>query len=450
MFFLPYQQRWIADGSPIKIMEKSRQIGMSWTAAYRAVRTTAVAGQRSDTWVASRDELQARLFLEDCQKWARIVHEAGQGELGVLAPGRPGGGHVFFANGCAIHGLSSNIDAQAGKRGARILDEFALHPDPRRLYAVAYPGVTWGGQLEIISTHRGSNNFFNQLVREAREGGNPKRASLPRVTLEDALRQGLLEKLKQTLAADDPRQALDLDAYLQYTRDGCPDEETWLQEYCCVPADDASAFLPCDLIDAAAMPEAEAGGRLPLPRIRSIPRPLYLGVDVGRDHDLTVLWLVEDHDGTLITRQLVCLQGMPFSAQEEQLYELMALPTLRRCAIDATGIGRQFAERAQQRFGANRVEAVTLSAPVKEALAYPVRTALENRTLQVPPDPLVRSDLRAIRKESSRAGTARFTADRGRNGHADRFWALALCLHAARHSRVHKALHCEVFGSAKS
>ena len=37
-FFLPYQRAWIEDKSRIKIMEKSRQIGMSWTAAYSLVR----------------------------------------------------------------------------------------------------------------------------------------------------------------------------------------------------------------------------------------------------------------------------------------------------------------------------------------------------------------------------------------------------------------------------
>ena len=47
-----------------------------------------------------------------------------------------------------------------------MLDEFALHPDPRKLWSIAYPGITWGGTREVISTHRGSHNFFNELIRE--------------------------------------------------------------------------------------------------------------------------------------------------------------------------------------------------------------------------------------------------------------------------------------------
>jgi len=59
-FFLPYQAAWIKDNARIKIMEKSRQIGMSWAAAYRAVTTTSRQGVLQDTWVSSRDELQAK------------------------------------------------------------------------------------------------------------------------------------------------------------------------------------------------------------------------------------------------------------------------------------------------------------------------------------------------------------------------------------------------------
>ena len=34
--FLPFQSKWIQDGSRIKLMEKSRQIGISWSTAYGA------------------------------------------------------------------------------------------------------------------------------------------------------------------------------------------------------------------------------------------------------------------------------------------------------------------------------------------------------------------------------------------------------------------------------
>ncbi|MBN1403816.1 MAG: hypothetical protein JW942_05035 [Opitutales bacterium] len=446
--FLPYQERWIRDCSRFKLMEKSRQVGMSWAAAYRAVAQASEAGNRLDCWVASRDEVQGRLFMEDCAKWARIL-DTGARDFGdeVLDSTRVGRDELRFYNGCAVRALSSSVDAQAGKRGTRILDEFALHEDPRRLFAVAAPGITWGGSLEILSTHRGSGNYFNKLIVEAREGGNPKGFSLHRVTLQDAVEQGLLRKLKAKLPADDPRQAMDEDGYLQFVRDSCPDEESWLEEYCCVPSDDAAAFIALDQIRAAEFEAAAAGARpewdLPLEDLRRSKGPFYLGVDLGRERDLTVLWLVEVTNGCAFTRRLVCMDRTPFSAQEERLYELLELPALKRCCIDETGLGRQFAERAEQRYGERRVEGVTLSAPVKEELAYPLRAAFENGAIRVPPLDGVRADLRSVRRECSGGGALRFTAERGRFGHADRFWALALALRAARFGEERRRVHAE-------
>src|SRR6185436_6292046 len=69
-FFLPYQIRWLNDHSPLKIIEKSRQIGMTFTDAYDSVKKVARQGARLDVWISSRDEAQAKLYVEDCAKWA--------------------------------------------------------------------------------------------------------------------------------------------------------------------------------------------------------------------------------------------------------------------------------------------------------------------------------------------------------------------------------------------
>lgn len=283
MLFLPYQKRWIEDASRLKILEKSRQIGMSWATAYAVVRRQCAPGVRLDAWVASRDEIQARLFLDDCRKFARILDQAARA-LGarVLPDGeRAGAEALLLANGTRVHSLSSNADAQAGKRGPRVLDEFALHPDPQQLYAIAYPGITWGGQLEILSTHRGAQNYFNALVTETRHGGNPKNFSLHRVTLQDALEQGFLGKLQEKLPESDPRRQMDAAAYFDFIRAACPDQETFLQEYMCVPADETTAFLPWELIAAGEYAEGEYAPHDW--RAETKPgREFFLGVDIGR------------------------------------------------------------------------------------------------------------------------------------------------------------------------
>ncbi|MGF1485416.1 MAG: terminase large subunit domain-containing protein [Opitutales bacterium] len=461
--FLPYQRRWIADRARLKLMEKSRQIGMSWCAAYALVRRQSASDCRLDAWVASRDDIQARLFIEDCLQFAQILNLAAT-ELAqpiLQESGRSATNCIEFTNTRRIHSLSSNADAQAGKRGARLLDEFALHPDPRHLYAIALPGITWGGQLEIISTHRGGENYFNQLIREITEAGNPKGFSHHRVTLEDALDQGLLERLQAKLPKDDARARMDRQAYFDHIQASCPDRESFLQEYMCQPADDAAAFLPADLIAACEYPLSQDDGRADATaqpgwaadlsdphaanRKHLAQRSFHVGIDIGRDHDLTVIWVLETVEDVHFTRQVIELQGLPFSEQEALVEHILSLP--RACAtIDQTGIGRQFAERASQRFGARRVSGVTFTQALKEELAYTVRIAFEDRRIRIPQTKSIRSDLRAIRRETSVSGRIRFTADRGKNGHADRFWALALALHAAR-APLYSTAHYESVAS---
>jgi phage FluMu gp28-like protein len=157
-------------------------------------------------------------------------------------------------------------------------------------------------------------------------------------------------------------------------------------------------------------------------------------VDIGREHDLTVIWVVERMEDVCFTRQVVCLEKATFAEQEEKLYALLALPNLKRCCIDQTGLGRQFAERAIAKFGKHKVEGVTFTSAVKEDLAYSTRSAFEKKSVRIPADKWIRADLRSLRKEATASGNIRFTGERTRNGHADRFWALALALHAARQS----------------
>ncbi len=422
--FLPYQAQWIKDRSRLKLMEKGRQIGLSWSTAWACDERTALRGNKHDQWVSSRDDIQARLFIEDCKLWAKVLQLAADdlGEIAIDKEKKFSAYVLQFANGKRIHSMSSNPDAQAGKRGGRVLDEFALHPDPRKLWSIAYPGITWGGAMEIISTHRGSANFFNDLVREAREQGNPKGLSLHRVTLQDALDQGFLYKLQQSLPDDDERQAMDEAAYFDFVKSGCADEESFLQEYMCEPADDNSAFLEYDLIAACEY------GRDINWQTRENGR-LFAGVDIGRKKDLTVLWLLELLGDTLYTRDVICLQNMRKSDQEKILYPIMA--QCERICLDYTGLGIGWGDDAQDKFGTSRVECVTFTAHSKEAMAYPVRNKMEDRRLRIPYDKHIRADLRSVTKQTTAAGNVRFTAERTPDGHADRFWALALAIEAA-------------------
>lgn len=432
--FLGYQARWLKDRAVRRLGEKPRQVGWTWATAYDTVRTLGQkvdSGNRWDAWITSRDAEQAMLTIRDMEDWARLL-QIGADDLGERVVDEKGTTtqQLRFANGLVAHSMSSNFNAQAGKRGHRILDEFALHEHQRELFAIAEPGITWGGRLSVFSTHRGSATFFNQLVREAREGGNPKRFSVHRVTLEDALNDGFLFKLQSKLPADHEVQGMDEGEYFDYKKAGAADEESFAQEYMCVPADDATAFLTYEQICQCEY-RADEPWEWTLREMAESRDPLYVGIDVGRDHDLTVLWLLQRVFGMLLTRAVREFKGVPFSAQEAEIYPILGLPRVVRVCIDQTGIGRQFAERAAERFGSAKVEGVTFTVATKDEMATPVRGDFQDRLVRIPQSNAIRADLRSIKRIAGAGDVVRYAADRGKNGHADRFWALALARRAA-------------------
>lgn len=428
--FLPCQGKWVKDRSRLKIAEKARQIGFTWCSAYADTLETAGEDNNHDLWITSRDKLQAQLYINDCLGWANIydIVADDMGEQVLLDEGgkKQSAQVLRCANGKCIYSLSSNGDAQAGKRGNRRGDEFALNPNNKHLYNIMYPGITWGGTLWLWSTHRGSQNFFNKLIQEIKEAGNPKGWSLHTITLEDALNEGLLYKLQSKWPADDPRQEYDEADYFNSVRRECADEEIFLQEYMCVPSDDASAFISYDLIDMSAYPAGTEWEAAIDPT-----STYYLGVDIGRTHDLTVLWLLEVIGDRRYTRRIIELAKTPFRDQAAVVDHYAAMPCVRRVCIDSTGLGMQLAEDARKRHG-YKVECVQFNGGVKEDLAITLRRCMEDGQFRMPLSNELTADFRSIRKETTSAGNVRYVGERNSNGHADRFWAAALSIHAAK------------------
>ena len=107
----------------------------------------------------------------------------------------------------------------------------------------------------------------------------------------------------------------------------------------------------------------------------------------------------------------------------------MCRKNLRRCCFDMTGIGEETAEAMRAKWG-YRFEPVRFTQQEKESMAYPVRHGLEDKTMKVPALAAVDSDFRKSRKGEPASRNVRCTGERDANGHADRFWAAALCREA--------------------
>ncbi|MBF0487544.1 MAG: hypothetical protein HQK98_05225 [Nitrospirae bacterium] len=418
-YFLPYQIVWLKDNSLVKIWEKSRRIGATYMQSYEDVRDC-VADKVPSVWFSSADESAAKEYILYCEQWAKLFDKAAKylGQVVLDSEKDIKAFVVKFANGTRIHAISSNPKAFRSKGGKVVLDEFAWHEDQERLWAAAKPCITWGYPLRILSTHNGTNCRYYKFIESTKK--EQLKWSLHTTPIQTAVEQGLVDKIYKRPTTQEER-----DAWLTEQRASCFDENTWLQEYCCIAVDEASAFLTYEILEKCTLADVIS----PLEQIKD---GLFVGMDIGRKKDLTVIWCIEKIENIKYTRMVKVIEKTPFHLQRKILFEILKHPMLRRACIDATGIGMQLAEEAQLAFGKYRIEAVTFSAKIKEDLAYGMRNDMEDRQFYIPDDFDCREDFHSVRKVTTTAGAVRFdVAASEARGHADRFWACALARYAA-------------------
>ncbi|MDD3149928.1 MAG: hypothetical protein PHV68_03760, partial [Candidatus Gastranaerophilales bacterium] len=275
-----------------------------------------------------------------------------------------------------------------------------------------------GFPLRIISTHNGQNCKYFKFVAAVKEG--KLNWSLHTVTIYDAVAQELADKIIGRKLTDEERQA-----WIDEERANCGDDVTWAQEYCCIAVDEATAFLTYELIESCELDNIEK-------TLEEITGDLYVGFDVGRKKDLSVITLLEKQEAINYIRRLKIMEKTKFKYQKETLFKCLSHRTFRRACIDATGLGMQLAEEAQDEFGRSRVEEITFTGPVKEELAYGLLRSMQDRNTRLPSQKEIREDLHSVKKTTTAAGNVRFDVEAdSTDGHADRFWSIALAVHAA-------------------
>lgn len=432
-YWLPTQERWIKSKRRLKLMQKTRRYGGSYCNAYAVAEKTSMKGNPFDAWIGSRDLLAARLTINDVKFFSRVLNVActDRGEIALDDDRKLRAFEVEFANSRFARGLSSSPDAFAGKQGWITLDEFALHKDPRQLYGIVQPGIMRGGSLSIISTHRGTGNFFNELVKEITQKGNPKKFELFTITIEEAVREGLWLKIQQSLEdanVEDERLGWSDDDFLQSLRNECATEEMWMQEYMCLPCDDNSALLTWDEILAASRTEQELHELL---RDVPISAPRFIGMDVGRKNHPSVIWQWVRHKGLLLEEEVKPLQGMTFARQEEELFSRLHRLPVVSCRIDATGLGMQLAENAVTRYP-GKVTPVTFNQHVKVEMAVKSKRKFQDGLVRMRDDTKRQYELYSIKQKSGAADSIVITSEAGLSeGHSDYAWAAFLGLHAS-------------------
>lgn len=422
----PYQRRWVQDPARFKVGMMSRQIGKTFSTTLEIVLDClhAEAEGRAARWVIlSRGERQAlEAMREGVQLHLRAIGLAFHARDLEWSPGITAH-EVTLPGGSRITALPANPDTARGFSANVFLDEFAFHHDSAEIWRALFPVISKSGlKLRVVSTPNGKGNKFYGIMTDPDLAGSWSRH---RVDIHEAVADGLPRDIAQLRA-------------------GLGDPDAWRQEFELEWLDEASAWLPYELIDAnedpaAGVPSAYGNGLT------------FVGMDIAARGDLTVLVALEAVGDVLWVRELVTLHRVPFAEQLHELDRLLGRYRVARVAMDQTGMGEAVVEQAQRAHGASRVQGVTFTGPAKLDLATGLKQRLETGRLRLPPDRALRTDLHSVTRETGATGIPRLVAERDGNGHADRFWALALAVAAAgdaTHGQAPQATGQSRFGAS--
>ena len=463
---MPYQQKWIAETSPFKVIEKSRRTGLTWAEAADNVLTAAAskaAGGQNVYYIAYNQDMTVE-YIQACAMWARAFnHAAGEIEEGIWDDEADVDRNIktfticFPDSGFRIVALSSRPSNLRGRQGVIVIDEAAFHESLAKLLKAAMAMIIWGGRVHVISTHDGAGNPFAELVDEIRAGKQP--GVVHRLTFAEAVTDGLYRRVCLRLgnpwsqAEEDQWRA---DVYAFY---GSGAEE----ELDCVPSQGGGAYLSRALIESRMSPntpvlrldlpddfnllaehirEAEVNDWLKLhvaPLLRAINPNFksYYGFDFGRSGDLSVMIpLVQGEDLVCRPPFVLEMRNVPFHQQEQVLFYIVTrLPRFVKGAMDARGNGQYLAEVAVQKYGVSHVDAVMLSEGWYRENMPPFKAAFEDGTLDdLPRDSNILDDLRALQvvKGVARLPDTKNTGADGKKRHGDAAIGLALGIAAVR------------------
>jgi phage FluMu gp28-like protein len=462
---LPYQKRWIADESPLKIAEKSRRTGLTWAEAADAVLCASTArshGGCNHFYVGSNKEM-AREFIEAAAMWAKAFDKAAGdvAEEVFIDDGQEGKEIltfvIHFASGFKVQALSSNPSNLRGMQGNVTIDEAAFHDRLAEVLKAALALTMWGSKVRLISTHNGIDNLFNQLIQDSRAG--KKRYSVHTITLDDACREGLYRRICQIKKRDWSQSAEDewKNGLLKDTAT----EEDALEEYFCVPKAGSGIYLKRVLIDRAMVPGIEIVRFTPPkdfellaeaarddlviewcdtilePLINTLPENCrhVFGEDFARKGDLSVFVpLTILPDLTKRVPFVVELCNTTYDAQRQiMLYILARLPRFTSAAFDSTGNGGYLAEAVRLRYGSEVIDCVMLSQAWYREWMPKLKAEFDDGNLQIPRHQDIQDDLGKIQLKNGvpQIEKGSGTGTDGQQRHGDFAVALAMAIRAS-------------------
>ena len=425
-----YQRRFLADRAKYRWVIKARQVGYSFLFAVEALVRCHI--RRNFTAILVSYNLQDAV---EKIKIARDLYEEMGGPFRKRLVNDSKTELVFESINSGRRGRSRIVSvpskAPRGKHGTVYLDELAHYQDAKAVYSGTTATIMRsGGQLSAASTPLGRRGVFWEVAsREGGRFGHYSRQFVPwwacRYLSRDTRRAVIeaphlsTEERVARFGSEVLRTQLESLERLQFQ-----------QELECSFVAERASFYPYDLVLGCMSDDvvlADDWTDVPKPEGR-----LVAGFDVGRMRDRSELALFEQQGDRLVCRALRRFEQMPFAAQEAELRRLLDVLPIARLSLDSGGIGMHLAENLCRDYP--QVVAETFSTESKERWATDFKIALQRRDVDLPLDRELLSEIHSIERRQNASGRLSFDAPGTVQGHADRFWAIALACQKERAS----------------
>jgi phage FluMu gp28-like protein len=434
---MAHQVDWLRIQAQIKLCEKGRRTGITFAEALDSVITAASrksAGGMDVFYIGDTKE-KGLEFIGYCAKFSRVIAEAqasGASQIEeFLFEDQDESGNtrqinayrIRYASGFKIVALSSNPANLRGLQGKVVIDEAAFHRDVAAVLDAATALLIWGGRIVIISSHNGRSNPFNLMATDIREKRYGERAQVYRATFDDAVANGLYERvclMKGEAPTPEGKETWYKDIRSAYG----PRKAQMRQELDAIPRDGNGVCIPGVWIEDA-MRDGRTVLRLALsedfttqslarrdayvqdwidrylqPELDKLDSALrhFLGMDYARHRDFSIICPMSvDQARHRDIPFVIEMHRVPARQQQLILFAILrGMPKFVGAAMDATGNGETLAEDTADEFGRNRIAQVKLSRGWYGAWMPKLIQLYEDAVISMPRDDSLQQDLRSI------------------------------------------------------
>ena len=400
---LPYQKKVILDNSKVKILNFSRQIGKSWTAAYLATQKCLMK-QNGLVIYLSTGQRAADESLKTCKKFGDAIKVLSDGKITYDSTASC----ITYSNGSRIMTLPGKPESCRGWTvDLLVCDEMAFWQQPDECWQAIVPALLnkiAGGDKEIIicSTPLGKNSLFFDLCQRAKVENDWKYFE---VSIHDAIKDGLnvdLEQLHKLI----------------------PDPIQFSIEFECSFADSSNDFLSPSLLqfynDDVKFED------------------FFIGVDWARSGDGTAITVLgRTKESKIYLLDLCTLHNVEYEKQINFVKEIFKKYNPKAMYGDAGGLGSPIMEELSTKVSA-RIKPFNFTSTNKTDAYEYLRKQVFDRNIFFKEDfrTQIVSDLSLIQQIISENGKVSYVSRRANGSHGDIVSAIVLALQAIRDNPI--------------